>query len=574
MARNQSLTQEEFLERAYNIYGTTYDYSETIYINKRNKVIIKCMKHGNFEQYPSNHLAGSGCEKCSREKKLSKGKKLRKFNFPVLKAGSKLTQEECIERFKIVHGDKFDYSLVKYVKNDVEVLIICKEHGPFYQKPSIHWGGSDCPRCNNYTLTQEECINRFIEKHGNKYDYSLVEYIKNDFPVTIICKEHGPFEKLPIHHWNGSGCPECSKINTSKIEIMNRLNDINPYQHSFELVNYVSMHKKVTIICKKHGPFERTLANYFTNYLCPKCNPQKSKYELELEEFLKLYNIDIQLNTRKIISPLELDLYLPDYKLGIEFNGLIFHSYGFSKFKMFNNYEKRFENKHSKKLELMKNINLNLFQIKESDWSSKKDIIKSILLSKLGKNNRIFARKLKVVNLTEYKDFVINFLNINHLDGYNTFDICYGLSNDKNEIFSIVTFKKRLIREDFWDIVQFCSILNCTIIGGISKILKVFENIHKPKEIFGKVNRDLSDGKIFEILNFNKICNTQPNIFWVKEKTLEIYSDEFFNINILSKINHNFKNNLSQDENIFNNGFRKYLDSGNILFHKKLKELK
>ena len=494
-----------------------------------------------------------------------------------------LTNDEIIRRFKLAHKDRYDYSLVNYKNKRTKVQIICKVHGVFEVYPDNHAKGSNCNECMKGSkintagkgkLSNFEVITRFKIVHGDKYDYSLVNYKKNNLPVNIICKIHGIFSQNPNVHWDGGKCPECRKNTISNEEIINRLSKINPYSHTFEKVQYINMHTKIIITCKLHGDFLRTPANYFKNYLCPKCNPQKSKYELELEEFLKLYNIDIQLNTRKIISPLELDLYLPDYKLGIEFNGLIFHSYGFSKFKMFNNYEKRFENKHSKKLELMKNINLNLFQIKESDWSSKKDIIKSILLSKLGKNNRIFARKLKVVNLTEYKDFVINFLNINHLDGYNTFDICYGLSNDKNEIFSIVTFKKRLIREDFWDIVQFCSILNCTIIGGISKILKVFENIHKPKEIFGKVNRDLSDGKIFEILNFNKICNTQPNIFWVKEKTLEIYSDEFFNINILSKINHNFKNILSQDENIFNNGFRKYLDSGNILFHKKLKELK
>jgi len=579
MARNQSLTQEEFLERAFNIHGDMYDYSETKYINKRSKVIIKCKKHGNFEQYPSNHLSGSGCEKCSKEKKLLKGKKPRKFNFPVLKSGQKLSQKDCIERFKIVHGDKFDYSLVKYVKNDIEVLIICKEHGQFYQKPSIHWSGSDCPRCNNYTITQEDCIERFIEVHGNKYDYSLVEYIKNDLPVTIICKDHGPFEKSPILHWGGSGCPKCSKNNISKIEIMKRLNDINPYQHSFEFVNYISMHEKVTIVCKEHGPFERTLANYFTNYQCPKCTG-KSKYELEIEEIYKAKNINFIFNDRKLIGPLEIDLLNTEYKFGIEFNGMIYHSYGKSEFKMFDNLSLFDKNKHLNKTNLVEKKNFQLFHIKEIDWNNpiKKEIWLSIINNKIGFSQKLFARKLKIIDLTNQYIFVKNFLNNNHLQGFCNYKYAYGLYNNKNEVYSIITFGKSRFRdEDGVELLRFCNAKNFQVIGGASKLLKHFERIHKPQSIVSYAKRDWSQGNLYKQLGFEFVSYTEPSKFWYDPINIKLYSrqkfqkhklKDLFLAGVLKTLN-----GINTNDILYNNGLRAYFDSGNIKFKKEYNEL-
>lgn len=127
------------------------------------------------------------------------------------------TTEQVIERFKLKHGDRYDYSKVKFVKMTVKVPIVCKEHGVFWQEPNAHLKGQGCPICsiNKRTISKTNTLEYFVskakEKYGDKYDYSLVEYVNNKTKVKIICPEHGVFEITPASHigTNGRGCPKC-----------------------------------------------------------------------------------------------------------------------------------------------------------------------------------------------------------------------------------------------------------------------------------------------------------------------------------------------------------------------------
>lgn len=127
----------------------------------------------------------------------------------------KLTTDEFIQKAREVHGDKYDYSKVEYKSNKEKVCIICKEdgHGKFYQTLSSHLKGSGCPMCTveNRKYTTENFIKRAKEKHGNKYDYSKVDYKNNKEKICIICKEegHGEFYQAPSDHIQGKGCPRC-----------------------------------------------------------------------------------------------------------------------------------------------------------------------------------------------------------------------------------------------------------------------------------------------------------------------------------------------------------------------------
>lgn len=127
------------------------------------------------------------------------------------------TTEKIIERFRLVHGDRYDYSNVEFVKTTVKVPIICAEHGIFWQEPHAHLKGQGCPKCAldrriaNKTNTAEYFISKAKEKYGDLYDYSLVEYVNNKTKVKIICPIHGEFEIIPSGHIgaNGRGCPKC-----------------------------------------------------------------------------------------------------------------------------------------------------------------------------------------------------------------------------------------------------------------------------------------------------------------------------------------------------------------------------
>ena len=192
------LTTEDFIKKARIIHGNIYDYSNVEYINKRTKVCIICPEHGEFWQRPGDHLSGNGCYYCGRKKCT----------------GKKVTTESFIKDAILIHGDKYDYSKVEYVDSKTKVCIICPEHGEFWQLPSAHTSGQGCPKCKKYKVGKnkyntETFIKRAKEIHGDKYDYSKVEYVDSKTKVCIICPEHGEFWQEASRHLMGDNCPKC-----------------------------------------------------------------------------------------------------------------------------------------------------------------------------------------------------------------------------------------------------------------------------------------------------------------------------------------------------------------------------
>ena len=128
-----------------------------------------------------------------------------------------MNTQEFIEEAKKMHGDKYDYSKVEYVNTRRKVCIICPNHGEFWQTASEHLRGQGCPKCaGNKRLTTEGFIHKAKEVHGGKYDYSKVEYVNNHTKVCIICPEHGEFWQEPSSHLNGNGCPNCNESQMEK----------------------------------------------------------------------------------------------------------------------------------------------------------------------------------------------------------------------------------------------------------------------------------------------------------------------------------------------------------------------
>ena len=136
----------------------------------------------------------------------------------------KMFKEDFIKKAKEVHGDKYDYTKVEYVNNKVNICIICPEHGEFWQRPIDHLNGYGCSKCGGVKrLTTEEFINKAKEIHGNKYDYSKVEYINNKTKICIICPKHGEFWITPNRHLSQKqGCKLCKKSKMEN-ELMNFL---------------------------------------------------------------------------------------------------------------------------------------------------------------------------------------------------------------------------------------------------------------------------------------------------------------------------------------------------------------
>lgn len=185
----------------------------------------------------------------------------------------KTTEEFIIEAISL-HGDRFDYSKVKYKGAHTNVTIVCVEHGEFTQTPHNHLHNKGCSKCSRKerTKTLENFISDARVVHGDKYKYNKVKYVSSQSKITIVCNEHGEFEQSPNLHLRGNGCPSCTNkkvVSTSTFIAQASL--IHNYLYSYTRTDYVTSWKKVIIICTIHGEFEQAPANHLYGKGCPKC---------------------------------------------------------------------------------------------------------------------------------------------------------------------------------------------------------------------------------------------------------------------------------------------------------------
>ena len=267
----KKLTTAQFITRAKTKHGEgRYDYSLVNYVNSVTPVKIICNVCGcEFEQRPDSHLQGKGCHKCA-----------------VIKTHPLTTFEEFLKNARSVHGEKYDYSQVKWNKVTDKITIICPEHGPFEQAAINHyWAKQGCPKCGlkklgaNKRHSLEEFLRLAREKHGNKYDYSLItEYKNGTTPVKIICNTCGKtFEQKPKVHIQGHGCPQCgiekNRLNILKTqeEFIAACKETHGNKYDYSKAIYKGRHRYVTVICPIHGEFRQHAGNHMTGQGCPKC---------------------------------------------------------------------------------------------------------------------------------------------------------------------------------------------------------------------------------------------------------------------------------------------------------------
>lgn len=200
-------TTEKFIEKARAIHGERYDYKQAKYQHNKIKITVTCKQHGDFNLTPNHHLSGIGCPKCGNKNLFISD-----------------DTETFIQKAKKVHGNRYDYSKAKYINNLTKLVIVCKQHGEFLQKPESHKQGRGCLRCVNRsegkkTMSTEEFVKRANNKHNCKYDYHRTQYINQYTKIIVTCKQHGDFKQWPNNHLRGYGCFQCSRtLKSSKPE--------------------------------------------------------------------------------------------------------------------------------------------------------------------------------------------------------------------------------------------------------------------------------------------------------------------------------------------------------------------
>lgn len=460
----------EFIKRAKEVHGDKYDYSLVEYKKITDKVRIICPIHGEFIMEARAHYRGQGCPKCGNIKKgLS----------------HRYTTEKFINKAREIHGDKYDYSKVQYSIGKENVTIWCPIHGDFEMSPHSHLAGRGCPKCGNLKkgsiqrLTQEEFIEKAKKIHGDEYDYSLVEYKNNNTKIKIICRKHGVFETLPYVHLAGHKCPKCFNETTSKRQLkntewfINKAKEAHGNKYEYLKTTYKNIHSPVTITCKKHGDFTQIATYHLNGCGCPKCGVTISKNENELFDFVKQYFNDAEQSNRTTIPPYEIDIYIPSLKIGIEYNGILWHS---TKYKTDKNY-------HLNKLKLANDSGIKLIQIFEDEFVNNKELVFNKIRHILGVGNtlkRIPGRKCEIQEIQN--ETANEFLSKNHLQGYALSTKHLG-AYFNNELVGVMSFKQEKRGSDKWELTRFAS--NCDYIcqGVGGKLLKYFIKNYNPSYI-------------------------------------------------------------------------------------------
>jgi len=209
MADNRIYSTEEFIKRAKLIHGDRFDYSKVTCNGCNDEVTITCPIHGDFEQSARAHLSGKGCRKCKYAKMAD---------------NKRSSTEEFIKKSRLIHENRYDYSLVDYINASINVTIICPVHGKFSQTPNAHLSGHGCQVCGGSMLSStEEFIKKARLVHKDNYGYSKTEYVNANTKVIITCPTHEDFKQTPTSHLSGQGCPRC--INKTEGLLFSILNE-------------------------------------------------------------------------------------------------------------------------------------------------------------------------------------------------------------------------------------------------------------------------------------------------------------------------------------------------------------
>ena len=377
-----------------------------------------------------------------------------------------------------------------------------------------------------HALQSEEFLNKLIQtnikKYGKKSFTSTLEY--KDMIKNIIFKKN---YKL---------------INNNRYELL----DVNNTEF-----------KIFCNRCNSSFLIQRQLyRNRIKNDIevCLNCNPIyniTSIAEKEILNFIKENYNDIILENHKINNK-ELDIYLPKLKIGIEYNGLYWHS------ELHKN-----KNYHKDKSEFFEKNGINLIHIWEDDWLYKKEIVKSMLLNKICKtSNKIWARKCEIKEINDI-NVARDFLNKNHIQGHINSKVYIGLYLN-NSLVSLMTFGNLRIslgqrsKPNSYELFRFCNKLNTTVVGGASKLFKYFIKKYNPHLIISYSLNSYSKGDLYKKLNFYLKHETGTNYYWCKDGVRY----HRFNFRKDKLVKDGFDKNKSESEIMYNRGYFKLYDGG------------
>lgn len=282
---------------------------------------------------------------------------------------------------------------------------------------------------------------------------------------------------------------------------------------------------------------------------CVKCYPQvRSKDERELLEFVESLGFTAYPNSRAILKDLEYDIWIPEKRIAIEYNGVYWHS---------NQWKD--PNYHYVKFKRSRDQGVKLIQIFEDEYKRKPNIIKDRLLSILGMAPKIPARKCNTIVLSaaEYRQFV----DKHHLQGYASASIKLGLTYQERLV-AVMSFSTSRYTDEGYEMIRYCSEGN--VVGGASKLFKLFTTMYNPQKVISYANRCWSDGGLYEKLGFINVTKHDDNVgYWYVKGSTRYHRSTFTKKRLIEL---GFDHTKTESDLMHEQGFLKIYDAGNYAF--------
>jgi hypothetical protein len=420
---------------------------------------------------------------------------------------------------------------------------------------------------NNSGLLNDRVITSNRIKHGVDY-YSqhsdFINKVKKTKKIKYGDENYNNIDKAKLTKKIKYGNPNYNNKKKSSITIRNNFINELTNRCGDELIKYEVGDSNLTLkcnSCNNEYDIYHNLLNYRLSKnikpctICNKISDTNSIMEKELLDYIKsiLPDTNIIEKDRDLIKPLELDIYIPEYKLAIEFNGLYWHSNKFVD-----------TNYHLSKTKACTELGIRLIHVFEDEWVEKSDIVKSIIKTALNLNsNVIYGRNcdIRFVNNNDAKVF----LDSNHIQGNVNSKIKLGLYYN-NELVSVMTFgnlRKSLgstSKEGYYELLRYSNKLGYNVVGGFSKLLKYFSNNFEVKQLISFSDRRYFTGNVYLKNGFIKLHETKPNYWYIikhkRENRFKYRKDVL--------VSEGYDGAMSESEIMLSRGINKIYDCGTV----------
>lgn len=453
--------------------------------------------------------------------------------------------------------------LSEYYVNSSSVLEIKCVCGNIFNRKYSIFKSSLSKKCDGCGYTNQktgrlltfENVKSFIESKGSTLLSNNYTGLMNPLHIRCTCGKDHYTSMYHFKHQN-SKCKVCIKKEVRDKNLLPYAKvkkDIESTGCKLISKEYLGATSPLIIQCVKCGSeFERLYGTFMNGSkpCCIKCAFKDTNQEVEIRNFLnsELGIKNIEVKNRSILGQKEVDIFLPDYNLGIECNGLFWHVEGKGKNSEY----------HLDKTDRCNEKGIDLIHIHDREWMEKTNVFKSLIMDRLGMSTTIPVVDCSIRLVS--KELEESFIENNHFQGYVPSQVALGLYY-KNDLVCAMSFKSY---RGGYELLRLCTKLDHVVVGGPNKLFKHFIDNYSPESIIIYSDRSKFSGKVYTNLGFEFSHNSRPGYFYYKGN--QLFSKVKFQKHKLSKLLSIYDPNLSEWDNMKNNRYDRYWDCGNAVY--------